>query len=149
EAAGLTTLIDTLPAEERYTYVFDGNSQVLDHVLASAHALARLAGFDVVHVNAEFAVQASDHDPGVARLSFDTQAPVITSPAHIAAEATGRGGATVAFTVTATDDVDGPVPVTCAPASGSLFALGATPVHCSAADGHGNAATADFSVTVV
>ncbi|WP_437907034.1 DNRLRE domain-containing protein [Sorangium sp. So ce327] len=66
--AGLTTLIETLPPEERYTYVFDGNGQSLDHVLVSANlAGPKLIGFDVVHVNAEFADQASDHDPGVAR----------------------------------------------------------------------------------
>ncbi|WP_437648279.1 DNRLRE domain-containing protein [Sorangium sp. So ce362] len=66
--AGLTPLIETLPPEERYTYVFDGNGQALDHVLVSANlAGPKLLGFDVVHVNAEFADQASDHDPGVAR----------------------------------------------------------------------------------
>ncbi|WP_437835294.1 DNRLRE domain-containing protein [Sorangium sp. So ce1153] len=66
--AGLTTLIETLPPEERYSYVYDGNGQVLDHVLVSASlAGPKLVGFDVVHVNAEFADQASDHDPGVAR----------------------------------------------------------------------------------
>ena len=31
----LTDMIDTLPADEQYTYVFDGNSQTLDHILAS------------------------------------------------------------------------------------------------------------------
>ncbi len=48
--------------------MFDGNGQSLDHVLVSANlAGPKLVGFDVVHVNAEFADQASDHDPGVAR----------------------------------------------------------------------------------
>ena len=74
KAAGLTTLIETLPPAERYTYVFEGNSQVLDHVLVSPHALGRVAGFDVLHVNAEFASQASDHDPGVATLALDAVA---------------------------------------------------------------------------
>ena len=32
---GLTTLIETLPPNERYTYVFEGNSQALDHILVS------------------------------------------------------------------------------------------------------------------
>ncbi|WP_437757002.1 DNRLRE domain-containing protein [Sorangium sp. So ce1389] len=68
KGAGLTTLVETLPPEERYTYVYDGNGQVLDHVLVSPGlAGPKLVGFDVVHVNAEFADQASDHDPGVAR----------------------------------------------------------------------------------
>ena len=64
----LTDMIDTLPADEQYTYVFDGNSQTLDHILASAGAAGRAAGFDVVHVNAEFFDQTSDHDPSVLRI---------------------------------------------------------------------------------
>jgi hypothetical protein len=68
---GLQNLVETLPAEERYSYVFEGNSQVLDHLLVSAH-LAAVANpeFDIVHVNAEYAAQASDHDPVVARLTL-------------------------------------------------------------------------------
>jgi predicted extracellular nuclease len=63
----LTSLIDTLPADEQYTYVFEGNSQVLDHIMVSDAALARQRNFDAVHVNAEFFEQTSDHDPSVAR----------------------------------------------------------------------------------
>lgn len=63
---GLRALIDTLPRAERYSYVFDGNSQTLDHVLVS-RALGRV-DYDVVRINAEFADQASDHDPQVARI---------------------------------------------------------------------------------
>ena len=62
----LTDLIDTLPAEERYSYVYEGNSQVLDHILVSR--AARDVDYDVVHINAEFATQASDHDPQLVRL---------------------------------------------------------------------------------
>jgi len=61
----LTDLITTLPVAERYSYVYEGNSQVLDHILVSP-ALRR-ADYDVVHVNAEFAQQASDHDPQIVR----------------------------------------------------------------------------------
>ena len=69
EAAGLTDLFATLPEAERYSYVFQGNSQTLDHMLVSAALQSALVpgSFDVVHVNAEFADQASDHDPQVAR----------------------------------------------------------------------------------
>ena len=34
--AGLTAMIETLPPNERYSYVFDGNSQALDHIMVSA-----------------------------------------------------------------------------------------------------------------
>ncbi|HET6500748.1 MAG TPA: endonuclease/exonuclease/phosphatase family protein [Amycolatopsis sp.] len=61
----LTDLITTLPVAEQYSYVYEGNSQVLDHILVSP-ALRR-ADYDVVHVNAEFAQQASDHDPQIVR----------------------------------------------------------------------------------
>ncbi len=71
KAAGLSTLVETLPASERYSYVFDGNSQVLDHIMVTpALSGAAFAGFDVVQVNAEFAQQTSDHDPAVARFTL-------------------------------------------------------------------------------
>jgi predicted extracellular nuclease len=71
EAAGLEDLINRLPADEGYSYVFQGNSQVLDHVLAS-RAAADSAVIDAVHVNAEFPFtdRASDHDPIVVKLAF-------------------------------------------------------------------------------
>ncbi|MEU8542679.1 endonuclease/exonuclease/phosphatase family protein [Streptomyces sp. NPDC048717] len=55
----------SLPANERYSYVYQGNSQVLDQILTSpgVHHFA----YDSVHINAEFADQNSDHDPQVLR----------------------------------------------------------------------------------
>jgi len=67
EGGVLDNLVLSLKRPERYTYVFEGNSQVLDHILASRKAYKALVAYDVVHVNAEFADQASDHDPQVAR----------------------------------------------------------------------------------
>ena len=68
----------------------------------------------------------------------DTTAPVLTVPADIIVEATGPAGATVRWSVSATDVVDGSVNPTCTPASGSTFALGTTTVTCSATDAAGN-----------
>lgn len=79
----------------------------------------------------------------------DTTAPALALPSNQTAEATGSGGAAVAFTATASDLVDGAVAVQCAPASGSTFALGTTTVNCSAEDAAGNLATGSFTVTVV
>ncbi|MEU6161197.1 lamin tail domain-containing protein [Streptomyces sp. NPDC047130] len=62
----LTPLVNTLPEEERYTYVFDGNSQTLDQTLVSPSVVAY--DYDIVHLNAEFADQASDHDPQIVRI---------------------------------------------------------------------------------
>ena len=71
EGGVLTTLMDTLPKPERYSYVFEGNSQVLDQILVSENLLDNFGiEYDPVHVNAEFADQASDHDPQVARLDL-------------------------------------------------------------------------------
>lgn len=71
KSVGLSPLVENLPAGERYTYVFEGNSQALDHILVSPSlAGAPLSGFDIVHVNAEFLDQASDHDPLVARFTL-------------------------------------------------------------------------------
>jgi HYR domain len=64
-------------------------------------------------------------------------------------EATSNLGARVRFSASATDQVDGTVPVVCTPTSGTSFALGATLVPCSAVDRSGFAATGDFLVTVL
>jgi uncharacterized protein len=68
EGRELNNLFDTLPRRERYSYVFDGNSQVLDQILVSDALRSPRPEYDSVHLNAEFADQVSDHDPQVARL---------------------------------------------------------------------------------
>ncbi|MEV6286840.1 lamin tail domain-containing protein [Kribbella sp. NPDC051770] len=68
--SGRTSLINlpqTLPAKERYSYVFEGNSQILDQILMSRN-LQPGSSYDVVHMNAEFPDQISDHDPQVVRV---------------------------------------------------------------------------------
>lgn len=59
----LTDLITTLPADQQYTYVYDGVSQVLDHILLSGGVSSFT--YQVVHVNSEYTAQTSDHDPQV------------------------------------------------------------------------------------
>ena len=71
----LTNLTETLPENERYSYIFQGNSQSLDHILVSDR-LTSSAEFDAVHVNAEFVDQASDHDPLLARFTLDVPEPI-------------------------------------------------------------------------
>ncbi|HKI91384.1 MAG TPA: HYR domain-containing protein, partial [Gaiellaceae bacterium] len=80
----------------------------------------------------------------------DTTPPALSGlPAGLTADATGPDGAAVSYAApTATDLVDGSVPVDCSPASGSTFAIGDTTVTCTATDAHGNAASAAFSVHV-
>jgi len=71
EDAGLTNLVKDISEDERYSFIFQGNSQQLDHILVS-DSLSNSAEIDIVHVNTEFAEtdgRASDHDPLVARLN--------------------------------------------------------------------------------
>jgi predicted extracellular nuclease len=64
----LWSAIKSLPRSERYSYVYQGNAQVLDQILVSP-SIRRGGGFayDSVHINAEFHDQISDHDPQVLR----------------------------------------------------------------------------------
>ena len=65
----LFSAIKTLAPNERYSYVFEGNSQVLDQILLSRNLYEQFPfTYDVVHANSEFAGQASDHDPGLVRM---------------------------------------------------------------------------------
>lgn len=62
----LYNLVDELRGDNAYTFIFDGNSQVLDHMFVT-WPLLRKADFDIVHVNADFPTSiASDHEPIVA-----------------------------------------------------------------------------------
>lgn len=65
EGGALHAAITSLPRAERYSYVFQGNSQVLDQILTSPSIDD--FEYDSVHINAEFAEQNSDHDPQVLR----------------------------------------------------------------------------------
>jgi hypothetical protein len=84
-----------------------------------------------------------------AGLPLDFTAPRLTGAAGKTTRAAkGARRARVTFKVTATDDVDGVIPVSCHPRSGSRFRVGRTVVLCAATDSSGNTATARFTVTV-
>jgi hypothetical protein len=78
----------------------------------------------------------------------DTTAPVISStPVQIGV--TSSDGVVVTYTMpTAYDAVDGPLPVSCSPASGSVFPVGTTTVTCSSSDSRGNTSSTSFNVVV-
>jgi len=75
--------------------------------------------------------------------------PVVSVPSGISVPATSVSGAVVTFSSSASDSYYGSYPATCAPASGSTFAVGATTVTCSATNAGGKTGTASFSVTVI
>ena len=70
--SNLTDVVELLPIEEQYTYVYEGNSQVLDHILVTKPLENWLSGVDIVHMNAEFLAsqRTSDHDPVLAYFKF-------------------------------------------------------------------------------
>ena len=72
----LTNMIDKVPFEQRYSYTYQGNSQVLDHILVSNN-LAASTAVDIVHINSSFMEQhgrASDHDPVLIQTSLQEEA---------------------------------------------------------------------------
>jgi hypothetical protein len=80
----------------------------------------------------------------------DLTPPVIGPILDQTLEATGPDGAAASWPAAATDLGRGPVPVSCAPPSGSTFSLGMTTVTCNAVDLAGNpAAPVSFTVNVV
>lgn len=68
---------ELLPTLDRYTYIYNGGTQALDHILASPALLPWLVEVNLVHMNADFAApanprsasvhHASDHDPVLVR----------------------------------------------------------------------------------
>jgi predicted extracellular nuclease len=63
----LYSAIKSLPKNERYTYDYQGNEQVLDQILISPSIRKDCFEYDSVHINSEFNDQISDHDPQVLR----------------------------------------------------------------------------------
>jgi subtilisin family serine protease len=80
----------------------------------------------------------------------DTLAPVVTTPSDMTIEAAGPTGSIVAYPqALATDNIQVVVGPTCLPASGSIFAIGATTVVCTASDAAGNVGSGSFTIQVV
>jgi len=78
--AGLAHVFEVLPESERYTYIYQGASQVLDHIMVTPNLMDLLRRVDILHVNADFAPatpgdsspqRKSDHDPVIAIFSLN------------------------------------------------------------------------------
>ncbi|MER5846904.1 VWA domain-containing protein [Streptomyces sp. NPDC002012] len=78
----------------------------------------------------------------------DIDAPVVTVD-DLTVRAKDKQGARVTYGATAQDATDGALPVTCTPASGSLFPVGSTTVTCSATDSAGNTGTDTAQIEVL
>lgn len=81
----MINLVDLIAPSERYSYRFDGNGQVLDHVIITQSLMNYVRGFGYARVNADFpesfrsddsrAERYSDHDPAVAYFNLDEAKP--------------------------------------------------------------------------
>jgi hypothetical protein len=96
---------------------------------------------------------ATDNNGNDASGSFDltvvdTTPPTLTLPANIIVDAISPSGVVVIYTTSGSDIVSEAVVVGCVPASGSMFAIGARTVNCSATDGAGNTASGSFTILV-
>jgi hypothetical protein len=119
------------------------NAAGLDGVIISQLSVAGINGAFVAADGTETG------SPGTT--TADTTPPIIDPHADVVASAVDASGAIATYAVPAAhDNVDLTVAVTCAPASGALFALGLTTVTCHAADAALNAAApVTFTVNVV
>ncbi|ODA17085.1 endonuclease [Geobacillus thermoleovorans] len=70
----LVNMMESVPADDRYSYIYEGNSQLLDHILVSKR-LASSTKADIVHINAPFmeGKRASDHDPVLIQTSLSSK----------------------------------------------------------------------------
>lgn len=81
---GLINLAEIIDRNQRYSYIFDGNAQVLDHILISETLRPHIVGFGYARLNADYPEmfrndrgrpeRFSDHDPAVAYFRIIPQA---------------------------------------------------------------------------
>ncbi|TQR09817.1 endonuclease [Psychrobacillus lasiicapitis] len=61
----LTNMVEKVPTGQRFSYYYQGNNQVLDHILVTNN-IADKTAVDMIHINANYMDihgRASDHDP--------------------------------------------------------------------------------------
>jgi HYR domain-containing protein len=112
---------------------------------ASGSGTAAFAAGDLVSLTSHAQWTGTLDVPGY---TFDTAEPTFSRVAKRVVKIPRGRGAHVRYAPKAQDAIDGSVPVTCTPQSGSFFALGRSRVTCLASDTSGNTATASFLVIV-
>jgi hypothetical protein len=71
--AGMKDLLFGVPKPSRYTYIYLGVSEVLDHILINPALLDRIRRVEPVHINADYP-SIFDYEPGTSRRSSDHDA---------------------------------------------------------------------------
>jgi uncharacterized protein len=77
----LINLVGAIAPPQRYSYIFDGNAQVLDHIIVTENMRRHTRGFGYARINADYPEsyrgdagrieRFSDHDPAVAFFTMD------------------------------------------------------------------------------
>lgn len=107
EATGLLHAYEWLPPLDRYTYIFNGAAQVLDHLLMTPNLAHQVASVDILHIHADrptgdSSLAKSDHDP--IRLRLRPAGAVVVGGSlgwgEIAVSVMADGGETLGQTVT-------------------------------------------------
>jgi len=113
-----TNLASLLPAEERYSYLFEGNAQLIDNILVTGGLLAR-AQYDAVHLNSQLGGERpTDHDPQVALFALGNQPPVAVADAVAVNE--DATTANLYATLLANDRDDGALTISAVGTAGTL-----------------------------
>ena len=123
----------------------------VDGMLSPACAPASGATFPLGTTTVDCSARDAHGNPaaGTFRVTVvDTTAPALSLPGNRNVQATTAAGASVTYSASARDLVDGAVTPSCSPASGSTFPVGTTTVTCSARDTRGNTRSGSFTVTV-
>ena len=74
----LTNKVEDVPLDDRFSYYYQGNSQVLDHALVTNNIAAQTE-IDMVHINSMFMEEhgrASDHDPVLIQIDFTEETAI-------------------------------------------------------------------------
>jgi uncharacterized protein len=156
----LTDLVDSYTADQRYSYVFGGSAQVLDHILVNQNALNIKSRFAFARLDADFPEiyrndanrpeRISDHDAPVSYFLFtDVTAPVALCKPATVTLVNGLATITAADIDNGSHDECGPVTISSSHTSFDCTDTGTNTVTLTVTDASGNTATCSATVTVV
>ncbi|BDI14752.1 hypothetical protein ANSO36C_05540 [Nostoc cf. commune SO-36] len=71
EGNKLENLVNKIPQDDRFSFIFRGSKEQIDQILVTANLFNKAnPEINAVHVNAGFSRSASDHDPMIARFTL-------------------------------------------------------------------------------
>ncbi|CAA2109306.1 ExeM/NucH family extracellular endonuclease [Variovorax paradoxus] len=119
EGAANESLLKRMPASDRYTYVFGGETGALDHAYASASLASQVSGVNVWHINSDEPTaldyntdfttddryaptpfRASDHDPVLVGLNLAADTAVVEPIVSATIAASAKTGDTYSVDIT-------------------------------------------------